>query len=145
MPATKQQQEIWIPRADALAASSLSERQFQRYLADGRIRRKVLPRGPGEPGDHVYVHAADLARVEQARKQGIAIPLPPATAVATRTPSALAAAAAAPESDEEEQADSYTPEPRRRPRQWMTIGEAARWSGLSARYLREACEVGAIR
>jgi hypothetical protein len=123
--------EIWISKQEAMERYSISERQLERYTADGRVRKREMPRPDGRTRPPVFVNAADLAKLRQAT--------PPRPSPAM--PALLPAPAEAIEGDEQR----YSPEPRRPPRQWMTIPEASRWSGLSERWLRIACETGKVR
>jgi hypothetical protein len=121
--------EIWLPKQQAADRAGIGERQVRRYVAEGRVRRKI------ESGQAI-VCVNDLIRVKNEQ----ALALLPRGHDRRASPSPLSIPAA-PASDA---ADGLIPEGSR-PRIWCTLDEAAAWSGLPKFWLRRAAEVGSVR
>jgi len=119
-------QEPWLPKAEAAALLGVSTREIERKAAAGRIRTNRV-RLAGDRSDRTVYSADDLHRVRQERESG-ALQLAPAVAQRQALPDWLATALK-PRAD----------------KPWLTIDEAADYSGLTARQIRKLVTEGTLR
>jgi hypothetical protein len=146
---------VWLTKDEAAALLGVHPRQVERREAGGQIRKKALPREPGQTTARVVYSRADLLAVKAGtpndyRRAGS---VPGANAL-TVAGSYDAGAAVGPGAAALETLAAVLQriapavhEPNHAPRPWLTLEEAAEYSGLPAAWLlRNAKEayVGAI-
>lgn len=146
----------WLPVQAAADWLGVSVRQVQNRAAQGEIEKRVLPKAPHERAARVEYRRRDLDRIKAGfRSQTPAGPAPPVTAVAVRPPAAVAPFAALADSTAASEAfeaihrgalhlaalaAALPPAGK-----WLTLKEAAEYSGLPARWLRAAARAGKLR
>ena len=115
-----QAQNVWITKKDAAEAVGTTVRQIERYMQRGLLRKQMAE---GRNGPVALVNAEDCRRVKHRREAG-----PVTVAIEKPAPLALAAPAEAPQP----------------PRPWLTLVEAAEFSGLPASWLKRAATSGQV-
>jgi Helix-turn-helix domain len=127
-PTPTQAQGEWIPKAEAAELLGVSTREIERKAASGRVRTNKV-RLEGDRSDRTVYSVEDLQRVKQERESGVMQLAPRSAAVPVVQEQAFAALIAA-----------LKPPPPRVDRAWLTLEEAADYSGLTrptiSRYIR---------
>lgn len=123
----------WLPKAEAAELLGVSTREIERKAASGRIQTKRV-RLPGDRSDRTVYSGEDIERVKREREQGV-MQLAPRTPLASsamqeQTLAAVLKAALAPPTQ---------------PKPWMTLDEAAEYSGLTERQIRKLDRTQVLR
>jgi hypothetical protein len=146
----------WMTKEEALAALKFTERSLNRRVADGFIRKKPLPRQPGMKAAPVAYMRQDVEAILAGKAAQHAVVMNPPRAVASAAPATMPAAVAVSEAQSEafrafaeylahltdqlEQLQPAAPPPA----PWLTLAEAAEYSGLPKAWLRRAAEAGSV-
>ena len=130
----------WLPAAEAAALLGKSERQLARKVEQGIVRKKVLPRMPGQSNPTPVFSASDI-RALLAGKPHLYEPPNGGVGPAMRLQIAPGAGLLLPPNPTEETGDGEPGNAAdREPRPWLTAAEAADYSGLPVSYLVWAAE-----
>ena len=131
---------LWIRKEAAAKLLETTPRQIERYAERNLIRKQMVKGASG--GVVALLSVEDLETLKRRRAEGpVRDPNPIQSAIVL--PKALEEAPkTAPDADTKEPED-YVAEPAR-PRAWLTIAEAERWSGLPPHWIRRAAETGRI-
>jgi hypothetical protein len=144
---------LWLTKRDAATFLGVSTKQVERREAAGQLRKRTLPRAPGETSARVVYSRADLLALKAGAPNEYGTPLaaimqgaPAQTArvsqnethalATSRVDSFAAALFAHFEAGRLSAAPSVV-------RPWLTLDEAAAWSGLSRGYLLRRAREGA--
>lgn len=136
--AAARRDDEWIPKADAAKRLGISIRQIENLTAKGRIRKRKMAKAAWEKTGRVVYAAADIEAIRSGERPAPAalVPVAPAAPAPAGSPgepvAALAALARA----------LGLPAPGK---PWLSLREAADYSGLPARWLREAARAGKLR
>ncbi len=114
--------EEWIRKAAAAALIGTTLRQVERYASAGAIRKQMVA---DKHGPVALLSREDCLRIKQRREQG-----PVVTAVTPAPPRQVALPPLA--------------EAPHQPRPWLTLAEAAEFSGLPASWLKRAAWSGQV-
>lgn len=134
--AAKKENDEWIPKADAAKRLAISIRQIENLTAKGRIRKRKMAKAAWEKTGRVVYAAADIEAIRSGERPAPAaalVPVAPAPAGSPGEPlAALTALARA----------LGLPAPGK---PWLSLREAADYSGLPARHLVESARSGQMR
>ncbi len=143
MAQAKPEQNEWVTREEAASILGVNERQVQKRAEQGYLERSFLPRRPNERQARVRYARRDLEAILAGTPNQHGIPVAPSTE---------------PEPFPGPTGDGSTdlarirkhlgvpdvmpnvwawPPPAREPRAWLTLEEAAEWSGLPAPIIAE--------
>jgi excisionase family DNA binding protein len=128
----------WLTKPEALAALNKSERSLDRMVSAGKVERRTRPQGQGKPPQAIFSRA-DIERASAVE----AFPMPEnGNQMATvhtngaRNDLAIGQLLAAVVTQMQTQFAPTPRQPAGRPL-WLTLKDAAAYSGLSAKLLRE--------
>jgi hypothetical protein len=157
----------WMTRKEAATTLGVSERQVQRRAEQGYLRVKILPRRLHEKSHTTMYNRADIAAIAAGspNKYSVLMNSPEdAPEPAPEPKKALSTALAAPAADQFAGLPAFlanlsqavhainatyappapaSPPPPVKP--WLTLNEAAEFSGLPKAYLRSCAEIKAVR
>jgi hypothetical protein len=141
----------WLPKAAAAELLGVRPRQLERRESQGFIESRREPRKPNESTSRVLYSRADLLALKAGRPNVHARPerepangAAPAAQVALQTPgTALAKIASKPNAFDFAGFVAALAQAKAEPKPWLTLDEAAEWSGLSRSYLLECARAGA--
>lgn len=139
----------WIPKAEAAQILGISLRQLERREASGYIRKKTLDRpATGRGSAPVFYALEDIEAIRDGRPHNWGVPVddnapaaPQAsgsTAIATRAP----VTPLRPDWEQFCRAVATAVAPRPEPKAYLTIREAAEYSGLPVAYLKRMASSG---
>jgi predicted DNA-binding transcriptional regulator YafY len=148
----------WLTKAEAAQACGVSTKQIERWTQDKRLQAARWKRPEGGPAISVY-HPGDVERIARERNpEAEAFDMPahdekpaPAstTALAVRQPGAQqfmeSLAAALANSATQSQTSKTAAGVRLAERLYLTIGEAAEFTGLGVGYLRRQIAAGKLK
>jgi hypothetical protein len=134
--------DAWLAKAEAAALLGVSVRQLELKTAQGLVRKETLPKKPNERAARVVYSRADLDAIRAGKPNRYGEAAAPKGELSApnngaRDPFAgLAAQLAA--------ISRAFPPPAPKPK-WLTLKEAAVYTGLPARWLAEAARAGKMR
>ena len=134
--------DAWLAKAEAAALIGVSVRQLELKTAQGQIRKETLPKKPNERAARVVYSREDLDAIRAGKpnrygeKTSNGVEKQEVTRAAPDAVAALAAALAR----------AFPTQPVQKPvKRWLGLKEAAAYTGLPARWLREAAREGRLR
>ncbi|MDP9024305.1 MAG: helix-turn-helix domain-containing protein [Candidatus Eremiobacteraeota bacterium] len=145
----------WLPKPAAAKLLGASARQLERRTAAGYIEKKLGERKPTERNAPVFYSRADIVAFKAGTPNTHAVAVPEAAEVSQDVSirikpaqTSLARIAPAGERDFMAAFDALAASLRTAtaaPKPWLTLGEAAEYSGLPAAWLVARAREGAIR
>jgi hypothetical protein len=146
--------DLWLSKQESAELLGVNPRQIERREAQKQLRKKTLPREPGQTTARVVYSRADLLALKAGTPNQYGEDGAGALQVSGANGTAPAAASTASTVDawggfaqHLARIAAAFPSPAREEKPWLTLEEAAEWSGLPAGWLlRHAREgyVGAI-
>lgn len=128
----------WVPKSDAARFLGVSPRQIERRAAAGMIRSRRESRRPDQTAAPVLFSREDLLAIKAGAPN-----YHPVVEPATPASESKLAVLPAPAAGLERLAQLLGPAPAA-PKPWLTLDEAAEYSGLPVRWLRSAASEGRI-
>jgi hypothetical protein len=135
----------WLAKDKAAKLLGVSIRQLENRAAKGEIRKNTLPRQLNERAARVLYSIEDIDAIRAGRPNRYGEPAAPKPSLAVvgsspgEPPAGFVAQLA--------QLMRALPPPAEKPKlkRWLTVREAAEYSGLPARWLAEAARAGKMR
>ena len=144
--------EIWLPKDEAAALLKVGIRQLENRVTDGLIRKKVLPKAPSERVARVVFSRADVMALKAGKPNTRDESIRPEPSQSVSNGKSNALAPAAPERGilaiphalidllrERREPGSLIKAPLK---PWLTLEEAAEYSGLTRKWLLKEAEAG---
>ena len=144
-----------MTKEEALGALKFTERSLNRRVNDGFIRKKQLERQPGMKAAPVAYNREDVEAILAGKAAQHPVVMNPPRAVASAAPATMPVAVAVSEAQSEafrafadylaHLAERLQPPAAPTPvSHWLTLAEAAEYSGLPKAWLRRAAEAGSV-
>ncbi len=124
----------WVPKLEAAKIINLSVRQVEHLAAKGELRKRTLPKALSERAARVAYYRPDLEDILSGNRKNPAVPFAPAAAPPAGV---LALPAALIDALRERREPAPAPKP------WLSLADAAEWSGLPASFLLAKARAGA--